>query len=112
MENLVASYLNEDVENVSLIEYFSDYSFAIRQTNGDLTSSEYLNDLWDAIEIYKPAHLGWRFQINPEQDANLFVGLLDTKIGRVQHLPDYSRPYELIGWRHAGVAMCGADCSS
>ena len=112
MAALAARYLDENLESVEVIEYNSEYSFAIRQKNGDLTSTELFNDLWDAIEIYKPAHLGWRFQINPEQDLNLFVGFVESKLGRVQLLPDYSRPYDLMTYNHAGLAMCGAAFSS
>ena len=46
---------------------------------------------------------------NFERDPlNIYLGLMPSKVGRVQILPEYSRPYELMGRCHAGVAICGA----
>lgn len=79
MEELVRRYVSDDSE-IKIIEYNEDYAFKVVQTNGYVI---YMPDLREAIETYKPAHLGYWFEHiinNLNDDVDVPVTQIDLGV--------------------------------
>ena len=86
MRTIASRYVTED-STIQVIEDNPHYSFRITDDAGKIL---YFDDLWDAVETYKPAHLGWRFVIQRHFLTEIFVGFVHGRIGRGTMLPDTS----------------------
>lgn len=86
LRKLASRYVTED-STIQVIEDNPHYSFRITDDAGKIL---YFDDLWDAVETYKPAHLGWRFVIQRHFLTEIFVGFVHGRVGRGTMLPDTS----------------------
>ena len=82
MIKLVKRYMSENAE-VTIQEYNNENRFTIVTKNGSINYSQ---DMINAIDTYKPAHLAYRILLQRVLDmtdnSKISVGLINSKIGR------------------------------
>lgn len=75
MAELVKKYAQQNTD-VTIIEVNSDYSFKIKVRGGSIL---HIEDLVEAVELYKPAHLGWLLSREVQITNKIFIGFAIRK---------------------------------
>lgn len=77
--NLVNNFLSDNSCNI--VQHNKDYYFDICFNNGSLFDWE---GLQEAIEIYKPAHLGVKYFALQNVDSNIYIGGAVNNIEQIE----------------------------
>lgn len=78
LANLAKRYMSAEAM-VTVEENNPEYSFRIVTTGGSIL---YASDMVEAINLYKPAHLGYSIGIKREANINIYAGIVTGTIGR------------------------------
>jgi len=98
LETLIKRYLSTD-SIVNVVENNPDYSFRIVTTGGSIL---YFEDMIEAINLYKPAHLAIEIDLNRTDQTQLYVGGA-AFIGGMQQI-GLHRTTQLNGGLYVGIA--------
>lgn len=96
--------------DTSIVEQNADYIFQI-VTSGSVVDSK---GLLDALELYKPAHLGYKillkYLVDMSDEDRLYYGLVDLKNGKKYiHIPHPER-FDKTIYAGVGYARTGISC--